>query len=693
MRKLVIIVIGVVLVVGLAVLFLKFQKKGLAIEEVVPQEAQLYAYFDNAEDNIKEMGRSQFWQTMGQLDYKQLADKGILNPAQVLVFQEVQSKLSDPQAQMVLQKLFGKEFAVVVYPLSIKISALADLSVLATPTFLDDALSNFMIVTRIPPDVQVAESFSGLFQGFGEDTKKETLNYKDFTIHSVVFPKIILRVSYVRLKDLLVVTLGERAAQKCIDVFKKERPSLAQEGQFIEAMKRSVKDRELYLYWDMEQFLASMKDQVEGITSLVSARAQEADAAQVSAQLNQALASVSGFKTFTLSGHFDSLSKLQFNMFLDVARISPDLAAYYTCEATANRTLKLVPPGVLGYQWNSCFHLERYWDQLVAELAKRGGNDNGGGVSGQIRQMESALGFSIENDILPAFGDEFGGYLADVSVTGGFPVPKFLFFIETKDKNKVNKLLSTLTQNPFLLLQQENYADTTINYFNSPLGGEDIQPGYAYAEDYLLIAINRKILKASIDAYAGHAPSLSGDRGFKDIDHGLTEKNLSIFYVQMAIFANRLEDMIEWANGWAEGQQKQREALKSGTQQRLDIVIADIRRLQEDIQEMEKEKSSTVTVEGTQEAASLGADTKKELEQTIENKKSDLKALEEQRSEFEGLVKSYENTGLDSQKRQVFLETLVYPFLSGLSSISTFAGRTTIEGDVFESTFLFKAKD
>jgi len=695
-RKLVFILAAIVVAGVLAVVVVKFQKKELAIEEVLPQEAQLYAYFDNVEGNLNHLGRSQLWQSMSQIDYNRLAEQGLVDPQQLMLFQGIQSKLSDPQAQLILNKLFGKEFAVIVYPISIKISDLSNPAVLTTSTFMDDALSNLLIVSRIPADVQVAEFFSGLFQDFGGDTKKETLNYKDFTIQTVFFPQANLRLSYVRMKDLLVITVGERAAQKCIDVFKKERPSLAQDAQFTQAMKRSVKDRELFLYWDMEIFLSFMKDQVEALSSLVTQQAQETDAAQVTEQLNQAFAAVAGFKTFTLSGHFDSLSKLQFNMFMDRTKLSPELASYYTCEATLNKTLKLVPPGVMGYQWNSCFHLEQYWDQVLKEFAKKQADGGGGNISEQVQQIEATLGLSIENDVLPAFGDEFGGYLADISVGGPFPIPKFLFFVEVKDKNKTDKILSLLTRTPLLAFQQEEYADVTINYINPLLGGEDIQPGYAYLENYLLLAINRKVLKDSIDAYTGKAPSLSADPAFKEIDDGLTQENLNVFYVRMAAFANKLEDMIEWANLWAESQQKQREAFQAGSQQRLDIVLADIKRLQEDIQEMEKEKSSvTVQVTGTQlqaEEDPTSIEAVGLLEQSLETKKKDLQASQDQKAELEELIGSYEETGLSSQKRQLLLESLVYPFLSGLNSINAFAGRTTIEGDVFESTLLFMVR-
>ena len=70
-------------------------------------------------------------------------------------------------------------------------------------------------------------------------------------------------------------------------------------------------------------------------------------------------------------------------------------------------------------------------------------------------------------------------------------------------------------------------------------------------------------------------------------DLGLSDKNLNIFFAQMNVFANKLEDMFAWANNWAESQQKQREALKAGSQQRLIIVKNDLERIQQDVKTLE----------------------------------------------------------------------------------------------------------
>src|SRR6185503_2185024 len=192
----------------------------------------------------------------------------------------------------------------------------------------------------------------------------------------------------------------------------------------------------------------------------------ETQKAQITEQINASLKAVKGFKSFVLSGKMEPLVELKLNMVMDGANMSPELSYLYTCAPSVNKTLKFIPSGVLGYQWSSCLMLEQYWNQLMKEITREPPNPNDAVPSPleELQKFESMIGLSVERDILPAIGDEIGGYLADVQMEGMFPIPKFLFFLEVKDKNKIEKLLSLLTKNPMLMLQQEEYAGTEIKY-------------------------------------------------------------------------------------------------------------------------------------------------------------------------------------------------------------------------------------
>jgi len=384
---------------------------------------------------------------------------------------------------------------------------------------------------------------------------------------------------------------------------------------------------------------------------------------------------------------------------MDPASLSPELSYLYTCHPVANKTLHFTPPGVLAYQWSSCLSLDEYWKQFKKELTREPPNPDGKTPSPMetVQQFETSIGLSIERDIIPAIGDEFGGYLADIQTEGMiFPIPKFLLFVEVKDKNKMDKILALLTKNPMVMLQQENYSGATINYFSSPVGGDELQPGYAYLDDYLLIAINRQVLKSSIDAQHNGNNSLANDPSFKAIDKGLSDNNVNIFYLQMGLFANKVEDLLQWGNRWSESQQKNREAIKAGKEQRLTIVKQDMAQLQQDLAKLEKDQEATserLSTSGTQDPQASA--TQEELTKTtdmIAAKKKDLETFEAERQELDGSIQDYDKSASDAEKREMFLQDFVHPVISGLSSVEAMGGHSTITGDIYESTILMKVK-
>jgi len=695
-KNFLIIITCLVAVAALALYFVTGAKKELDIADVLPQEIQLYMHFDNVSENIEQISQGPLWRSISQIKYEALVQEEVLSPTQVLTFNTIKSKLGDPQVQMILNKLFGREFAIAIYPLNVNLSQVNNFSPLTTPTFIDDALSNIMIVSRISPDVKLVEFFSGLLGNIGENAKKETLSYKEFTIHSIVFTKVNFRIVYMSIKDLLVVSLSERAAQKVIDVYLNERPALREQSKFSKAQKGAVEDDELSIYWDMGKFFTFIKDQSEALAAFIERMRTDGDNRRNNSlvKIESALESFSGFESFFISGRLDSITEFKFSMTMDTKNISSEMAHLYSCDPVENKSLQFVPADVLAYQWSGCIDLKYYWDQFNSEFNKVLDRDGGATAAQQISSFESMMGLSIARDIIPAFGDEFGGILYDIHLGAIFPIPKFMLFAEVNNQKKADKILSLLDDNPMFVRQEEKYNGVTINYFTSPMGGEDLEPSYAYIGDYLVIAINRGVIKNSLDVKKNASLSLSSDPDFKEIDKGLSDKNLNVFYVRLGDLAGKFEDLVKWGNSWNESQQRQRQALKAGSEQRLEIVLKDLVQLEGDIEDLNKETEDINQHIAEFKEQGLDASASEEelnnITSMIENKRKDIVTIEAQRDELQELIDTYEDKGISKEKRELVLKKLVYPLIDGLRSIEVLGGRATVKGDVFESNLLLK---
>jgi len=163
----------------------------------------------------------------------------------------------------------------------------------------------------------------------------------------------------------------------------------------------------------------------------------------------------------------------------NLKEMKSEQADLLACPAGENRTIHFVPTDILGYQWSNCFKLEHYWRQISDEVKQLDPSQS------KINEFEGKIGMNVANDILPAFGEEIGGYLKDIQVGGFFPLPEFLLFVEVNNESKAEQLLGRLQQQPLVSLQEENYGGTLIKYLALPLG-ENIQPGYCFLENYLL---------------------------------------------------------------------------------------------------------------------------------------------------------------------------------------------------------------
>src|SRR5208282_3342628 len=137
-------------------------------------------------------------------------------------------------------------------------------------------------------------------------------------------------------------------------------------------------------------------------------------------------------------------------------------------------------------------------------------------------RLEKYFHINIRNDVLPLLGHEIGGYLTDVDMQGTYPFPRLLIFVKIHDRAKAERLLEKFTQNPITMLQSEQYDHVDIHYITLSLGA-NMDPGYGFLGDYLLVATSRQLLKQSIDAYNDSMRSIVSDDAVGQF--GLASKN------------------------------------------------------------------------------------------------------------------------------------------------------------------------
>ncbi len=361
---------------------------------------------------------------------------------------------------------------------------------------------------------------------------------------------------------------------------------------YLRAGSSATEGADIFGYINFDLFVKAAKAKI-----LEFAAQEQADSELVKKQLEENFKQMEGFREIGVSVLFDRVSKKKIDLHFSKAELHPDIQPLYACQSQENKTLQFTTKEALVYQWSACYDLDYYWEQVKKQLQQV--SQEAGGGPDIIMGMEEALGLSVEKDILPALGDEIGGYLAGFDFQGFFPIPEIVFIIEAKEKQKASHIVDTLIgQLPFMRQETETYQGATIKYTTIPLS-PNFQPAYSFINGYLVVTTNRNRLKEAMDVSRDSSKSLSANVNFQKINFGLTQRSNATFFVDVERSVDLAEKLLDWSDQWASTRFAQQAAFKKGSMQRLVDVLADIDereasivKLKEEIKDKKIEKKS-----------------------------------------------------------------------------------------------------
>jgi hypothetical protein len=93
-------------------------------------------------------------------------------------------------------------------------------------------------------------------------------------------------------------------------------------------------------------------------------------------------------------------------------------------------------------------------------------------------------------------------------------------------------------------LKEEKMNGAKINYLVLPFGN-DLQPSYAFMEDFFIVSTNRGLIKNMINA-AKNGKSIAAGQAFAYVNKGLTDNNNIISFVKIDRLIDRIIDIFEW---------------------------------------------------------------------------------------------------------------------------------------------------
>lgn len=689
MKKILVVILVVIAVAAAGIGFYFYQNSlnKLAIEEVLPQGALAYARFSDIEKRWTEFKSTKLWRNISAIDIPALMEKSGMTPQQIETsgYPTLKKFISDPNTSMLFMKFFGREAALGLYPVEIK-----ELK----PDNLKDVVSSLVMVVRLSPDMQVAETMSSLMKEWDPALQLTTEEYKKHKITLIEILQNKIKVGYVRIKDLLIVGFSDRAARMCIDVVSKEKTSLLEDPAFKRVQAKYLPSAWTAAYANLELIISDIK---ELFLLSIDKETKKEGSSQFKEEIDRTMAQMAGFVALGYSAVTGPLETSKFDLIYDKDKLDPQVRKMYTCAPQENKTIRFVPQNVLGYQWSNCFDMKIQWETIQKELKNRQAEDaKGFSPEETIAALEKKLKFSIEKDVLPAFGGETGGYLSDIALTGVFPFPKLLFFVKIADRAAAERVLAAVASRPEIVWQKENYKDIQIQYTALPLG-EDFMPGYCFLNDYLLLATSRQALKESIDALNAPGASLDSLAAFKNVDVGLTGKNNSVFFLKSDELLDRVHRVIEWQVAQAKARAAQQQAFKEGMEKRLEDSKGDLEKEEGELKALEENLRSmndqlkNLQSQGMDVAETL---TKIDLfEKQIETKKESIQKLKDSQTDIEDAIESFKEEKANPQMLELYVHQVVFPILDGLSSYKAIGSKSIFTDDGIESTMYIKKEE
>ena len=680
MKRPVVIVSALVLVLAAGIIYQSMTAK-LPVDKVLPGGAVAYIRVSDVEKQINDFKATRLWKNIKNIDIEMLMEKSGATKKDMEGYQDAKKWFSSAFGGSVMKELFGKEIAFAVYPGNIKE---------ITPEAIREAASNIILVTRVRPEANFIEFVSKLINKAGKkaDVSEETYKGRKITVINLGNNTDL---AYTKIKDLLVVGMGKKAASSCIDVINKDKPSLSQDKDYAATMSKFPKNESVAAYINFGSFVSALRQPV-------------AANPQMGKTLDKMLGLYSGFKTAGYAS-FAKTNELKTVFFYDKTKMIPLYAKLYSFAPRKNETIKFAPENVISYQWGT-FDFKSYWEYLRSEMehptiqvgqaGKAGQVDSSAIIKGLISGLESKTGMSIDNELVPALGDEVAFILTDINVEGLFPMPELVACFKVKDKATIDKALDSLLKGGEVSFQSEAYKGVDLKYIALPFGA-NLQPSYCYLGDYLLVSLGRKSIKQSIDSSKGAAKSLLDNEDFKAVNHGLTGESNAVYFLKADVLMQRAKSVCEWLYGWMGIVEKQAEKYKEMAKTRSDALAAGIAK---DGTSLEESKTALSLLEKEIEGLKAQAADTTAKQAEADKMKDDIilkqNMLDKEKKDLEQ-VKAMASRGtakkMDLPVVKLYLDNLVYPILDGFQSLKAVGSKITFGDNMTHSETFSKVAE
>ena len=629
------------------------QRPGLPVAKVLPSHPLVFAQLMHVQKHVDQVIKSDFGKNIAAIDLPDVLSRNNFSSQDISDLKRWQRDIVKSWRNPLIKKFLSKEVSLVLYR--------------------NDNSYQVFVALRLTFSTRIAELFGQLFHYWGDGVSVTQQRYQGRVINHVYFKKQGLTVDYVRIRDLLIVapqSLG--GVENVVDVYGHKHDCLQDDSSFNLMQQNAYPSSDGLVYINFNRFSDFWRGEMD--SRLTTALGYQTEA----------------FPVYGLSYMPGVVSKYKIMVGVDEKYVSSGIRKVLGFPALANDTLKLVPVNAIFYAWGGCCDFEQAWD--IAKKKLKDSPQLANRIGKLKHKLEKYFHINIRKDVLPVLGHEIGGYLTDVDMQGSYPIPRLLVFVKIQDRAKAESLLDKFTKNPVTTLHSEVYNNIGIHYIILRLGA-NMDPGYCFLGDYLLVATSRQLLKESIDAYNDSLRSIVSDDAVGQFSLVNGAKLHSMTLMKTAELSRRAQDFLGWVDKYLSGQISLAAAYKQdgdNKKQELDDAISDksaeLILAKRKLIQLKKASLSVVSVEDSDSINGAIVNLNRE-EESI---RGDIATYIEQKEDLAHLLDSYA-LGAQSAKLAMYnMENIVSPVLKGLESIDTQAVTVRFDNKILETEFFVK---
>ncbi len=623
-------------------------RPGMPIEKVLPQGPMGYVRLAHGAKLWTSFMESPFYKSLSVIDIDKVLRQNNFSAQDIAHMSTLQEQWAQVNSNPWIKKVFGKEVVIAFY---------ADAKQEIYP----------IIAIRLDKTLQTAQTLAQLFKPSKEEVKISSKVLNGQTVYAVTMIEAEQTIYYIHKRDLIIIAQKDIAQLvPVIDVLKGKGKALEQDASWKFTKAQGYVDADADAFVNPYPLVMALNAEAQG-------------------QDNQAdvIDNLKDVKTVSFSFNYNDASRFKFSVDVDQkALVSKEGEAVISCAQTANDSMTMIPVNVIAYNWSNCYDFSKFFAQVQSQL-----NDYPAfqeAFTKYTKAINRYLGLDIQQDLLPLFGHEVGGYITDIDTKAMFPYPRFLTFVKLTDIAKAKPIFKSMEEKLPVDVLKETYQGVEISYLTFPLGS-NTDPSYAIVGDYVLMASSRQLLKKSIEAVQAPAHALSEDKIIKELGLSASDQFNGVMLLRPAAVVKRAKSLLGWMDKFLTSQINAALSYKKDWESRKDDFDSQIKEKDDELAAAQERLTqiNAQAVEGNQEQL-------KYITEDIGRIKADIDDIKLSKEKVAKSVEEYQVNAKAARLMMFNAEHVFVPVLNAFETIDAQAITTQFKDNLIQTEVVFK---